>query len=249
MRSSTGLECELTVGVPASALGERLGCGKLDLGLFQGIEFAWAFQKDPELRPLAIVVNEKPYLRATLLVAANSPAARFADLKGQSLAIPRHSHEHCYQFLSRCCRQQGSEPALFLGKLAKPDTVEDALDDVVDGVIGAAVVEEVPLQHYRRRKPGRCARLKVLQESERFPASVVAYRPGHLDDQKLKALRDGMLATQRDPVGRQLLTWWRTTAFEPVPTDYEKALRDIVRSYPASADDSRRDLARPSGPP
>jgi ABC-type phosphate/phosphonate transport system substrate-binding protein len=246
MRSLTGLECDLNVGVPAPDLGERLAGGKLQLGLFQGIDYAWAFQKDPQLRPLAVVVNEKPYLRALLVVAADSAAAGFADLKGQSLAVPRHSHEHCYQFLGRCCREQGSEPRRFLSELAKPDNAEDALDDVVDGVVGAAVVEEVPLEHFRRRKPGRYARLKVLRRSEKFPASVVAYRAGDLDEQTLKKLRDGMLAAHRDPVGRQFLTWWRMTAFESIPAEYEQTLRDIVKIYASPNESSERDRVDPA---
>ena len=239
MRSLTNLECDLALGVPADEIAERLLEGKLELGLFQGIEFAWAFQKTSALRPLTIVVNEKPYMRAVLVTAADHRVNGFADLKGRSLAVPRYSHEHCYQFLDRCCRRQGAETARFLSEVTKPDNVEDALDQVVDGVTAAAVVEEVPLEHYRRRKPGRYGRLKVLQRSEAFPSSVVAYRVGSMDEPTLARLRDGMLAANRNPVGRQLFTWWRMTGFEPVPADYEKSLRDIVQAYPAPKNASK----------
>src|SRR2546429_7255825 len=41
--------------------------GQLDLGIFQGIEFAWMRQRYPDLLPLMTVLNGKPYLRAYLV--------------------------------------------------------------------------------------------------------------------------------------------------------------------------------------
>jgi len=66
-----------------------------------------------------------------------------------------------------------------------------------------------------------------------FPAAVVAYRPGILDEATLKRFREGMMNANRTILGRQMLTLWKLTAFEEVPQDYEKVLSEILKTYPA----------------
>ncbi|HEV3259048.1 MAG TPA: PhnD/SsuA/transferrin family substrate-binding protein [Gemmataceae bacterium] len=239
MKSMTELDSELSDGGDGLQLGQQLADDKVQLGLFQGIEFAWARQKYPKLRPLMLIINRKPYHRAYLVVNATSKIGGFADLKGQVVGIPRMSHEHCYQFLSRYCRQQHTDTQHFLTKLAKPSTTEAGLDNVADGKLQAAIVEEVPLECYKRRKPGRFRLLKVVQHSEIFPASVVAYYDGRLDQQTLKNLRSGMLGAPNTAIGRQLLNLWRMTGFAPIPDDFAKQVEDIVKAYPAPQGDSK----------
>src|SRR5947209_6020358 len=72
MKAMTGLESELTDGGDGLQLGRQLAEDKLQLGLFQGIDFAWAQQKYPKLRPLMLIINQKPYHRAYLVVNAKS---------------------------------------------------------------------------------------------------------------------------------------------------------------------------------
>ena len=66
-----------------------------------------------------------------------------------------------------------------------------------------------------------------------FPAAVIAYRPGILDEATLKKFRDGMLGADQTILGKQMLTLWKLTAFAPVPDDYDQTLLDIVKTYPA----------------
>ena len=62
---------------------------------------------------------------------------------------------------------------------------------------------------------------------------MVAYRPGTLEDKALNRFRDGLVNCQKTILGRQLLTMWKLTGFEPIPDDYEQTLKDIVKTYPA----------------
>src|SRR5262245_11399137 len=73
MKDLTGLEGKV-VAADALAVGQRLDKKELELGVFQGFEFAWAQQRYPSLRPLMIAVNEDPHLRAFLIVPKTSPA-------------------------------------------------------------------------------------------------------------------------------------------------------------------------------
>jgi len=230
MEAQTGVRGELVPGGDVEALGRQLADGTLQLAVFHGIEFAWARKKHPELRPLVIAINQSRFLSAHVLVKSDSKVLALADLHEKEIAIPNQTREHCHLFLQRHC----PEPKLtsFFCKVTNPPNVEEALDDVIDGVVQCTVVDGVSLECYKRRKPGRAAKLRIVQSSEVFPAAVVAYRPGILDEATLKRFRDGMMNANRTIMGRQMLTLWKLTAFEEVPQDYEKVLSEIVKSYP-----------------
>src|SRR5262249_19459423 len=232
MESQTGLSGNLVSGGDASQLGKLLAEDKVHLAVFHGVEFAWARQQNPELRPLMIAVNQHRHLRAVVVVRADAGINRFAELKGQCVAVLKQSGEHCRLFLERRCQETGLEAAHFFGKITTPGNNEDALDDVVDQVVQATVVDSIALESYQRRKPARCARVKVLEQSEVFPAAVVAYHPGALNDAILERFRAGMLNANRGALGRQFMALWKLTAFEAVPDDYEQTLIQILKAYP-----------------
>jgi len=216
----------------ADRLGEDLDKDQMQLGVFFGHEFAWVREKHPGLKPLVIVVNQLPYQRGYLLVRKDDGLSAFADLKGKSLAIPRHTPEPCHLFLERKCQAASAKMEDYFSKITHPDNVEAALDDLVDGAVQAVIVDEVALTSYKRRKPGRFAKLKELEKSPVFPAAVVAYRPDKWNDTDLKTMKDALLNAHQNPEGRQLLTMWKLTGFEPVPVDYEQGLKTIAKDYP-----------------
>src|SRR5262245_10866959 len=232
LEAQTGVGGRLVPGGDADVLGQSLAGDQVKLGVFHGIEFAWARLKHPQLRPLVIAVNQQRQLYAHVLVRADNTATGFADLKDKSLAIPRQTKEHCRVFVQRHCRQCGQEPEQFFSALPAPASVEDALDDVVDRELEATVVDGVALECYKRRKPGRAAKLKTIQQSEAFPAAVVAYRPGAVEGATLERFRTGLLNAHGSARGRQMLTLWKLTAFEQVPAGYEQNLASIARAYP-----------------
>jgi ABC-type phosphate/phosphonate transport system substrate-binding protein len=235
MEAQTGVSGELVPCGDADNLGQQLTEDKVQLGVFHGIEFGWARQKHPDMRPLVIAVNQQRHLRAHLVSRADSNLNALTDLQGKALALPNQTRDHCRMFLQRRCQECKKEPANFFSKVTTPANVEDALDDVVDGVVQGCIVDSVSLECYKRRKPGRFAKLKIVQSSETFPAAVVAFRPGVLDDTMLKRFRDGMISANRTVAGKQLMTLWKLTGFEEVPPDYDQTLTEIVKAYPAPA--------------
>jgi ABC-type phosphate/phosphonate transport system substrate-binding protein len=235
MEAQTGVSGELVPCGDSENLGQQLTEDKVQLGVFHGIEFGWARQKHPDMRPLVIAVNQQKYLRAHLVTRADSKVSAVCDLQGKSLALPNQTRDHCRMFLQRRCQEGKKEPASFFSKITNPANVEDALDDVVDGLVEVCVVDSISFDCYKRRKPGRFAKLKIVQSSELFPAAVVAFRPGILDEATLKRFHDGMINANRTVMGKQLMTLWKLTGFEDVPPDYDQALTDIVKAYPAPA--------------
>jgi ABC-type phosphate/phosphonate transport system substrate-binding protein len=233
METQTGLSPQLLPGGDAEQLGKQLMDRKVQLGVFHGVEFAWARQKYPDLKPLMITVSQQRQFRAYLVVCCDNGATCFADLKNKTVALPRRSREHCHLFLERRCQACGQPAKTFLAKVTTPPDSEEALDNVVDGVAHAAVVDKLALDSYQERKPGRFTKLKIAQESEVFPAGVIAYRPGALDEATLERFRTGMLSANQTPRGKQLLTMCQIAGFERVPADYDQLLADILKAYPA----------------
>jgi ABC-type phosphate/phosphonate transport system substrate-binding protein len=234
MESQTGLTGELVLAGDYSDLSARLKDGRAQLGVFHGIEFAWARQKNPGLRPLVIAVSQHRLLHAHLVVRKDGGVRSCADLKGKVVALPRMSREHCHLYLERRCPGGGTDPAQFFGQITHPSSADDALGDVVDGLAQAAVVDRIALDEYQRARPARANQLRVLHQSEPFPAAVVAYQAGSLDDTTLRRFRDGMTGADKMERGKQLLKMCRITRFEDVPGDYNRLLEDIARAYPAA---------------
>jgi ABC-type phosphate/phosphonate transport system substrate-binding protein len=227
-----GWSSELKAADPAD-LGEMLAEGKVDIGVFHGIEFAWAQQKHPELRPLFIAYNKQPHLQACLVVRAEDKATGFVDLKGKSLALPRGQRIHCQLFMERECQDcSQNRPEEFFSQVTKPPDIEAALDGLVDGRFQAAIVDVVGLDAYKQRKPARFGQIKIVQKSEIFPASVIAYRDGTFDSAAVDLLKERMGRASKNPLTQQLLTLWKLTAIEPVPPDFNETIVKILKYYP-----------------
>lgn len=233
MRTQTGMNGQISKSGDHNDLAQQLVENKVQLGIFHGIEFAWAKQKYPQLKPLMIAVRQNRYLRSCLLVRTDSAVKSVADLKGKDVALPRCERDHCVLFMERLCQEQGQCAHEHLGKVVVHANAEDAMDDLVDNVVQGAVIDVVALDAYKSRKPGRFAKLKTLSKSESFPSAVVVYAPGALDAAALKNFRDGMGNADKTFIGKQLLTLWKLSAFEPVPDDYDQKVTDIVKAYPA----------------
>jgi len=241
-KAQTGRDSELTAADP-SDLGEMLAEGKVDIGVFHGIEFAWAQQKHPEFRPLFIAYNKEAHLQACLVARAEDKATGFDGLKGKSLALPLGQRIHCQLFMEKDCQKSAdTRPEEFFRKVTKPPNIEAALDELVDGVVDAAIVDVVGLESYKQRKPSRFGKIKMLQKSEIFPASVIAYRTGTFDSAGVDLLKERMGRATRNPLTQQLLTLWKLTAIEPVPPDFEETMANILKFYPPPANQHERQV-------
>jgi ABC-type phosphate/phosphonate transport system substrate-binding protein len=233
MQEATGLRSTIVAPLSAEDIATQLDKKELQLAVLQGVEFAWELKRHPHLRPLAIVVNQTPDRQANLVVRKDRCVRGWADLKGTSLALPLRSLEHCHLFTQVKCRAGGAPPQDFFSRVLTPDNIEEAFDDVVDGVAGAAVVDRVGITAYARRKPGRFDKLTVFLESERFPDAVVVYRDGIFAAKTLQHFREELMKVDKKSIGRHVLSLWMVTAFEPVPANYSQLLGEIRQVYPS----------------
>jgi len=231
--AQTGLQVEMSAETSGMELARSLESGEVDLGIFQGIEFAWARARDSNLQPLMVSVYGSTELGACLIVRSDSKLKSIESLMGGSLAVPIDSRLHCHLYLERLVAGAGGRDAKrFFKDVRMSANAEEALDDVVDRSRQAALVDKVAWACYQRLKPSRAAELKVINESESFPASVIVFREGRLPSETLQRLQKGMLGADKQALGRQLLTLWKLTGFIEVPRNYLPLTETIIRTYP-----------------
>jgi ABC-type phosphate/phosphonate transport system substrate-binding protein len=233
IKDETGMDDEITRQSDWRELAEKMAKGELQIGVFQGFEFAWAAEKNPGLKPLALAVNVYRYPVAYVVAKRDSSARDFAGLKGQSIVVPSTGQRFLDLFIKRQAEAKGEDLKSFFAKVASRDNVEDALDDVVDGTVQAAVIDRAALEGYKQRKPGRFRQLKEVAHSQPFPPALVAYCDHKLDDATLRRFKDGLLNAANKERGATMLTLFRLTGFEPVPEDFGRVLAQTREAYPA----------------
>jgi ABC-type phosphate/phosphonate transport system substrate-binding protein len=237
VKKTTGLDSEIGSHDGPFELAEKLKSKQRDFGVFHAHEFAWVKEKYPDLQPLLIAVNKRHAERALLIVHQNDPAKTIADLRGKTLDLPTGTKESCRMFLGKLCADQAKQtPTAFFGSLAKSASPIAALDEVARGKAQATVVDTVALEFYKEVKAAVFEKnLKILQQSEAFPASVIVYKKGALDEATVKQFREGLLKAHTIPVGGDMMKSWNIDAFEPIPKEYAMSLADILKRYPTPA--------------
>jgi ABC-type phosphate/phosphonate transport system substrate-binding protein len=234
MKDFTGLDGKMIMGGDALSLAKDLDEGKVDVAIFHGVEFAWAKQKFPRLRPLMCAITKYKHAQAHLIVRKEMDGIPVAELKGKIASVPLCSREHCRLFLDRACMEAGNQhPKQFFSKVVASSSIERALDDLCLGKLDAVVTDTVSLETYQDLKPGCFNRLKVLKDSELFPTGLIAYRDGSLDTEVIDRFRNGLVEGHKNERGREVMRMFRITSFETMPEDYEQNLSDIIKAYPA----------------
>jgi len=232
MVAETGMNGELTKVSDPFAMAQDLLDNRLQLGIFTSYELAWARQKYPDLQPLMTLVGEEAKPQALVVVPAKTPVKQFADLKGKTLSRPKASKPYAMLFLERQAATLNEDPKQFFTKINVNTEASEALDDVAEGVSDAALVDISTWDAYRKAKPGRSSGLRIALQSEKFPATVLAYYPGNLDQATVKQFRKGMLQASDNPSAKPLMNLWKMTGFQEVPKDFEASLKELVAKYP-----------------
>jgi ABC-type phosphate/phosphonate transport system substrate-binding protein len=240
IKEQTGLDDEIVRQKDWRELADKMSKGRLHLGDFQGYEFAWAQEKYPGLRPLAVAVNVYTYPTVYVVTRRDNPPTNFAGLQGQSVVLPAGGADHVSLFIDRQCEAQGKTAKTFFSRVTTTDNVEDAVDDVVDGKVQAVAADRAALEAYKQRKPGRFGQLKAVATSAPFPpAAIVADYEGVLDQGTRQRVRDGLLRAHRSDRGQTLLTMFKLTRFDAPPPDLDRVLAETRKAYPPPGDDAK----------
>ena len=238
IKEETGLANEIERIKHWRDLAAKLAKGELEIGVLQGYEFAWAQEKFPDIKPLALAVNVFLYPVAFIVEHKDTAGQGFASLKGKSLTlVPEPTFVRL--FIDRQAQTANAKADGFFSKIHKADNIEDAIDDVVDKKVQAAAIDRAALEAYKRRKPGRFNQLKSVVNSDPFPPAAVVYFEGKLDRSILDRFRDGLLNANKKEKGETMLNLFRLTRFDPIPVDLSKILTQTRKEYAAELGDKK----------
>jgi ABC-type phosphate/phosphonate transport system substrate-binding protein len=232
MLAQTGLKGDPVSATSAEDLRTKLADGTLQMGAFQGFEFAWLKRKYADLEPLMLAPPTPDALYEVIVVAKDSPVKSLADCRGLKLALAKDAREDTRHFLAHRCQQLGTNMNAMFPEPRKTESAEEALDNVVDDVAKVAAVDRSVWKMLERRKPGRAAKLRILEQSESFIPPVLAYWRGKLDDAVVKKFRDGMTIAHTTPKGNHLMSQLKVLKFEAIPTNFDKRLIESVKAFP-----------------
>jgi ABC-type phosphate/phosphonate transport system substrate-binding protein len=232
LEDATGVKGAVVQGGSPKELASRLKKDEVQLGVFQGIEYAWARAYNEKLVPVVLCVNQAKRLKGVLIVRASWKGTKVADLKGKSLMLPAETREHCRAFLERDCVAGGLPAKKFYSSIRKAEDVEEAMEEVTDGNVTAAVIDAHAWLSYSKAKPISAKKLRPLATSEEFPPSVVACQFGRFDGGQLTQFRTGLIAAKQTPKGKRLMEFLRMTGFEAAPDDFDQFAAGVARAYP-----------------
>jgi ABC-type phosphate/phosphonate transport system substrate-binding protein len=233
MEERTGMIGEVVMSGGALHLAKDLQDNRVQVGVFHGHEYAWAKQKYPRLKAIALCVNRWQQAKVHLMVRTDSKVVSYADLKGKKVAVPTQGRAPCRLYLERRCVPPGTSPAKFYARVETPFATADALEDLIDGEVAAAVVDAASLEDYRRACAASARRLRCIAESEPFPCGVIACYPGRVSEAKMSKFTAGLLSAPTTSRGKDTLRVLRLTAFELPAANHNAVLEAIAKAYPA----------------
>jgi ABC-type phosphate/phosphonate transport system substrate-binding protein len=232
MKANTGMEGTVHFPPNSMALATLLDTGKLQVGVMQGHELAWAKTKYPNLAPIAVTVPMQP-VQAFCLVKWDCKAAHLGDLKDEKLALPPVHRDFCELFLAKQ-KDLHMKGKTFAGELNR-GSGEDAIFDVIEGRAGCTVVDYPTLHFFRTAHPGQFTNLKILCQSDVFPNASIVVKKGDIDETTSAKFRKALLNADTDPIGKHMLVMWKLKGFISVPADYELQLKAVEKAYPITA--------------
>jgi ABC-type phosphate/phosphonate transport system substrate-binding protein len=235
IKDETGFANEIIQQKDWNELADKMANGQLHIGVFPGFEFAWAKPRYPGLKPLALAVNGHLYRYVHVLARQDNKAGDFAGLQGQSLALPTIGWGELNLFVEQTCQQTGKPLKAFFAKVSSPNNFEDAIDDVVDGIVQVTVVDRVGMEAYKRRKPGRFQLVKEITQSAALPPPIVAYYEAKMTLPTLKKFEHGLLNASYSERGLRVANLFRLTGFKALPPDFDKVVAETLKNYPPAA--------------
>lgn len=231
LETQTGLSGDVELLADAPLMAKKLKEKKLDAGIFHGFEYAWVKAQYPELVPLVVANPHGGALQAAIIVHADSPAKKLADLEGDCLVITRGAKAHCLLYLDKI--RAGLPKTAARNSPKTGLTPEEALNAVAAGEHTAVLVDVGSYNAYQKLQPGGAKQLKMLMQSDDFPQGVLLTRKGALPDETMKKMADGLTNAHKVAAYKPLMMMWNLQGFDTPPKDYEQQLQKCLAEYPA----------------
>jgi ABC-type phosphate/phosphonate transport system substrate-binding protein len=229
MKDSTGINGNVQFPADAMTLAKEINAGRIQIGVMQGHEFAWAKSKYADLVPIAVAAPLQP-VQSFCVVKWDCTATNIGDLKNGKISLPPVHHDYSEMFLAKL-KSECMNGANFAGQLNAADATE-AIENVIDDKSQCTVVDAPTLNFFEKVYPGRFTCVKILCKSEVFPNACIVVKKGELDDKTIEKFTKALIDAKDDPVGKPMLSTWKLKSFTAVPAEYDAQLKAIEKAYP-----------------
>jgi len=203
--------------------------GKVDLGFV--CTSAYVAGHDDfgmELLVAPEVDGERVYY-SVLIVPADSPAYRLADLRGKVFAFTDPMSHSGRVYPTYLLQKLGTTPDEFFNRTFFTYSHDKAIQAVAAGVADGAAVDSMVLDYALTRDPSLAQRIRIIHKSPPFGIPPVVVPPNL--SPKLKAqLRQILLDMADDPEGRPILQKLGIDRFVELDDEAYDSARQVIRA-------------------
>ncbi|MEM8618861.1 MAG: PhnD/SsuA/transferrin family substrate-binding protein [Actinomycetota bacterium] len=225
---------------PVAAADDRFAMGLTDIGFICPPAYLWLTERTPPsvaLVPLAPIYDDarnagQPTYVSDVIVRADAPARRFADLRGLRIGYNERASLSGFVSLLAKLSDEGLDVD-FCGELRQVGSHRRALELIESGDIDAAAVDANVLRSWASERPDRGAAVRSIDVLGPYPVQPVVVRSelGELVPEVADLLARPELATALAPFG--------VRGFGPVHHDDYARLAPLVdramEAVPASS--------------
>jgi ABC-type phosphate/phosphonate transport system substrate-binding protein len=168
---------------------------------------------------------EGPFRRSAIVVRADAPVARLADLSGTRCALNERSSDSGMNLL-RAAVAPLAERRPFFSQVVVTGSHQASAAAVAEGVADVAAIDAVTFAHLHALRPALTRRLRVLEWTERTPGLPLITAAG-TDPRTVTALREALDDVARGPRLEAVRETLRLEGFTVLPLNYYRLTRHL----------------------
>jgi len=174
------------------------------------------------------VLGGSPFYQAYLIVGADNPAEKLADLRGSVFAFTDPDSNTGRLVPLHWLAEIGETPESFFAETIFTYSHDNSVLAVARGLVDAASVDGLVWDYMAAHDPELVGRTRIIKKSQEFGAPPVVASLD-LPAEKRQALREMLLAMHEDPEGREILDGLHIDRFTASDPAWYEAIREISR--------------------
>jgi phosphonate transport system substrate-binding protein len=163
---------------------------------------------------------------AYIIVARDSPIARFEELKGRTFAFADPDSNSGRLVPEYMLAKIGETPDSFFSKYIFTYAHDKSIKAVAQGIVDGASVDSLIWDYADKLNPQFTSKTKVVRKSAPYAIPPVVVRPG-LDDKLKKALKQIFLTAHADPEGKAILEKMMIDKFVEIDDKAYDSIREM----------------------
>ncbi len=229
IESQTGLKGEVINTDDVDSTAKLIQDKKIQLGVFQGFEYARIQKIYPKLRPLVIAAPTVDNSQV-LVITRSDPCRKLSDISGKKIGICKNAKDHVFLYWNKLLISELSSEKC---KYQEVTDAKELLHDVFEKNFDVAVIDSANWKTFKENNPGRAEQLHILAKSIEFPQPVIVYNDDGLGQEDLEKCRKGLIKAHQSAKARVMLQMIKVKGFNAIPENYDDLLKLTLENYPS----------------